>query len=62
MTYHAIGSQLEEKASNNRTKDLGNPVKEASEEGDVSSNGQSKGDSWIQVSAWNIGCHGDPNK
>ena len=60
--YHATGGKLEKQASYSGSKKLSNPVKDASEEGDVTAHECAEGDGWINMSAGDVGTYRDGNK
>lgn len=41
---------------------MGDPVEEASEDGDVATHGKPQGDGWVEVTTGDVGCHGHSNK
>lgn len=53
--YQASCGNFEEVASNNGAKKLGDPVEDASKDGDLASESQTEGDSWINMAAGDIG-------
>lgn len=61
-TYQAISDEFKEETCNDGAKTLCNPIEEAGEDGNVSSDGQSERDRRIQVAAGDVGGHCHPHK
>lgn len=57
--YQAAGGELEEEAGDDGTEQLGDPVEEAPEQGDVAAEECAEGDGGIDVAAGDVGPHGD---
>lgn len=60
-THHAVGGELKEQASDGGSEKLGNPVEDATKEGDIATDEGTKGDSWVDVATGDVGsdCYGD---
>jgi hypothetical protein len=61
-TYQSAGDKLEEQAGNRGTEALSDPVEDSSEDGDVAANGQTEGDSWVEVATGDVSSHSDSNE
>nr|GMD64470.1 very-long-chain (3R)-3-hydroxyacyl-CoA dehydratase 2 [Ipomoea batatas] len=59
IAHQSTGGKLEKQASNDRAEQLGNPINNTSEEGDVTSDEGAKCDSRVYVTAGNIGADGN---
>nr|GLL17781.1 hypothetical protein Itr_chr01CG16790 [Ipomoea trifida] len=62
LTYQAAGNNCEEVASDNGAQELSNPVEEAGEDGDLAADSQSKGDGRVNVTAGDVGSHGNSHE
>lgn len=56
-TYQAISDECEEERSNDGAKALCNPIEEAGEDGDISSDGQPERHGGVEVAAGDVGSH-----
>lgn len=61
-SYQSSGGELEEAAGNDRTEKLGDPVEDASQQTDVTSDEGSEGDSGVDVAAGDVCANSDCNK
>lgn len=57
VNYQASCDNFEEEACCNGAKQLGNPVEDASEDGDLTTKSQSEGDSWVDMTTRDVGTH-----
>lgn len=55
MTYQTTSDKWEQEASSNGAQELSDPVEKAGEDGDLPTNSQSEGDSWIHVAPGDVG-------
>ena len=58
----SVGDVLQEKARHGGAEQLGDPVEDAGEDGDVAADGEAKGDGGVQVAAGDVGGHGDTHE
>jgi len=57
-----VGDELQEKARHGGAEQLGDPVEDAGEDGDVAADGEAEGDGGVQVPAGDVGGHGDTDE
>lgn len=57
-TYHA-GAELDEEGADDGTEELGDPVEDAGEDGDLAAEGKAEGDGRVHVAAGDVGADGD---
>lgn len=62
LNYQASGGSFKEEASYNGADELGDPVEEASENGDLTSKSQSEGDGGVDVATGDVGAYSDRHK
>jgi len=60
-SYHA-GGELDEDGADDGAEELGDPVEDAGEDGDLAAEGEAEGDGGVQVPAGDIGGHGDTDE
>ena len=57
-----MGGELQKKARGGRAEQLGHPVEDAGEDGDVAADSEAERDGWVQVAAGDVGGHGDTDE
>jgi len=57
-SYHA-GGELDEDGADDGTEELGDPVEDAGEDGDLAAEGEAEGDGGVDVAAGDVGADGD---
>ena len=57
-----MGDELQEKARHGGAEQLGDPVEEAGEDGDVAADGEAEGHGGVQVAAGDVGGDGDADE
>ena len=59
MSYLAASDETEEEAGGDGAEELGDPVEDAAEEGDVAADEEAEGDGGVDVAAGDVGGDGD---
>jgi hypothetical protein len=61
-SYLPVRDELQEQARDGRAEQLGDPVEDAGEDGDVAADSEPEGDGGVQVAAGDVGGHGDTDE